>query len=208
MTLIGRCKSCGTIYDVNQFEDCPKCGRYAGSQLDSVDLLELAGTSPPLTQGTITDTVSPNVDRDLTIKEYFQCLSIIDAFDQRALTIKAWSVTASLAGIGAAFTYGKPALFLVSALSAFVFWWLEARWKTFQSVYKSRAKEIEQYLQGRPSVQFRSPAIWESGTQHWHSKGQRRFQSLLFHTHVALPHAFIAVAGLLLWLLHITKSVP
>lgn len=208
MALIGRCKGCRTIYDLNQFEDCPKCGRYSGSQLDSVNLLELAGTSPPLTRATTTDIVPPNIDRDLTIKEYFQCLSIIDAFDQRALTIKAWSVTASLAGIGAAYTYNKPALFLVSALSALVFWWLEARWKTFQSVYRSRAKEIEQYLQGEPSGYFRAPAIWESGTKHWHSKGKRRFRSLIFHTHVALPHAFIAVAGLVLWLVHITKLVP
>lgn len=37
-------------------------------------------------------------------QEYFKLQEAIETFDEKALTIKAWSVTISMAGIGAAFT--------------------------------------------------------------------------------------------------------
>jgi rRNA maturation endonuclease Nob1 len=38
--LLGKCKGCGKLYDVDKHEDCPNCGRYSGSQLDSVRLIK------------------------------------------------------------------------------------------------------------------------------------------------------------------------
>lgn len=43
-------------------------------------------------------------------EEYFHLNEIVEDFDQKALTIKAWSVTLSMAGIGVAFTQKAASL--------------------------------------------------------------------------------------------------
>ena len=59
--------------------------------------------------------------RDLLKEEYFLRQSHISDFDKRALSIKAWSIIASLAAAGAAFIRDAPALLILSALSSLVF---------------------------------------------------------------------------------------
>ena len=53
--------------------------------------------------------------------EYFQIERVILDFDQRAITIKAWSVTASMAGISASFLSDSYMLLLLASLSSIVF---------------------------------------------------------------------------------------
>ena len=57
--------------------------------------------------------------------EYFHLTSLIDSFDQKSLTIKAWSVTLAgiLAGSGAFFD--RPALLWVGVLGSVLFWLVE-----------------------------------------------------------------------------------
>lgn len=137
MTTGLRCRRCQRVLQPRDHKKCPGCGRFVGSDIwadfENVELPESAGVSASgIPNAAVT---SARIDPEVAAKEYFECSRIIDSFDQRAVTINAWSVTGSFAGIGTAFAYGKPALFLVSALGAAVFWLLEATWKTFQRLY-------------------------------------------------------------------------
>ncbi len=87
-----------------------------------------------------------NDDRDLLQKEYFLLEEMFENFDSKALTIKAWSVTVSMAGIGAAYAYKTKELLILSAGSALLFWAIEALWKLFQRAYTKRIEEIESYF--------------------------------------------------------------
>ena len=75
--------------------------------------------------------------------EYLRLEEIIERFDDRALTIKAWSVTLCTAGIGAGYVQTQPALFLVSSAAAILFWITEALWKENQQAFYPRTYDIE-----------------------------------------------------------------
>jgi hypothetical protein len=60
----------------------------------------------------------PELDQEFLRKEYFCLHEMLEAFDGKALTIKAWSVTLSMAGIGAAFVQKKPILLLLSGVAS------------------------------------------------------------------------------------------
>src|SRR5688500_5936924 len=90
----------------------------------------------------------------LLAQEYFQLQKTIEDFDGRALTIKAWSVTFSAAGIGLAYDKGKPTILLVAALSALVFWIVETVWKIHQRAFYDRVERIEAYFAGAPDEIF------------------------------------------------------
>lgn len=57
--------------------------------------------------------------------EYLHLQRVIEEFDQRALTLKAWSVSFSAAGLGLAYSEREAAILLIAALSALVFWIVE-----------------------------------------------------------------------------------
>jgi hypothetical protein len=81
---------------------------------------------------------------DLLKEEYFHLQKTVEDFDQRALTIKAWSVTTSIAGIAASFLHKDVAvLSLLAALASLSFWMTEALWKEFQQCYYPRIRDIE-----------------------------------------------------------------
>jgi len=74
--------------------------------------------------------------------EYLHLQKTIEDFDGRALTIKAWSISFSMASIAGALAGGSHAILLVAGASAILFWLLEAGWKAFQYVYYRRAHAI------------------------------------------------------------------
>lgn len=80
--------------------------------------------------------------------EYLQIEQLIVSFDQRAITIKAWSITASMAGLSAGFISGSHMLILLAGLSSLIFWVIEGLWKQFQSAHYKRCREIEKYFDG------------------------------------------------------------
>lgn len=133
--------------------------------------------------------------------EYFHLQRVVEEFDQRALTIKAWSVTFSAAGLGLAYSESERAIPLVASLSAIVFWIVESLWKTNQQAYYPRIGEIEAHFSLAESLTM-PLAIKRSWSESWRQRGK---YGLAFHImrwpHVALPHVFVVVAGLLLFLL-------
>ncbi len=81
--------------------------------------------------------------REDLLREYYAILDVISAYDARELTIKGWSVTLSLAGLGFAFERQSYGLFGVSALAAVAFWFLDALSKGYQLRYYARMRDIE-----------------------------------------------------------------
>lgn len=78
--------------------------------------------------------------------EYLHIQKTIEDFDARVLTIKAWSVKFGLAAVGGAFASHASVVFLVSAISACLFWYLETSWKIFQLAYYARSESIERHF--------------------------------------------------------------
>lgn len=138
------------------------------------------------------------VDRDLLTREYFHLHSVIEAFDGKTLTIKAWSVTLSMAGIGAAYLNEKQEILLLAAGSALLFWIIEGLWKTFQQAYYARIDEIERFLAG-DSPSIRVPQISTSWNKSWNEERRTRLATVLLWPHVYLPHGVVFVVGVLLY---------
>jgi hypothetical protein len=87
--------------------------------------------------------------RNLVRDEYLHLQKVIEDFDARTITIKAWSVTFSLVALGGAFASHAAPVFLIGSFSACLFWFLEGYWKTFQLAYYARAQEIEAYFRAQ-----------------------------------------------------------
>ena len=138
--------------------------------------------------------------RELLKEEYFAIQKFIEEFDARALTIKAWSVTLSAAGIVTAYIQSEARVLLIAAGSALVFWIVEALWKTNQQAFYDRSREIERFFAGRegdlPPLQITTS--WSSS---WRRRGgaAHAFRVMAW-PHVYMPHLVVAAAGLALYL--------
>ena len=140
------------------------------------------------------------VDMEFVRSEYFHLQKTVEDFDQRALGIKGWSVTVSMAGLVAAFTEKEPLILLLAAASAIMFWIIEAYWKRFQLAYFFRIRQIEAYMKGDDVGTFTTPHItgsWGIGYS------QYSILNIMWWTQVYLPHLVIAIAGFLLWIINL-----
>lgn len=136
----------------------------------------------------------------LLAQEYLQLQKTVEDFDSRSLTIKAWSVTFSLAAIGIAFKEKTPVLLLVAAGSAWAFWFVDAVWKLHQRAFYPRLREIEEHFAGRkPTPPFQISRSWRASSTFAHSGLLQRL-GLSLLPGVALPHALVIGAGLILYL--------
>ena len=139
-------------------------------------------------------------DPEFLRAEYFQLQQTVEKFDEKALTIKAWSVTFSMAGFATAFIEGVPALLLLSSFASLLFWLIEGHWKVFQQAYYPRILEIEALMAGQEVGHATAPYIATSWSRAWH---RYTVAHLLIWPHVFLPHAIVFVGGLLAWALNL-----
>jgi len=140
-------------------------------------------------------------DRDEHLsKEYLRLQQVIEDFDGKALTIKAWSVTLSAAGIVTAYAQGKAAILIISAASALIFWLVEAMWKSSQQAYYRRIGEIEGYFrEGADIAPYQIAASW-SKSWNEHQRTWIAFRIMAW-PHVFLPHIVVAIAATFLFVL-------
>ena len=139
-----------------------------------------------------------DIDIDLVKQEYFHLQKTVEDFDQRGLTIKAWSVTVSIAALGAAFTQKQPTLLLLGSLSAIMFWIIETIWKRFQLAYYYRLRAIERFFAEGNTEHFSAPRItldWGIGVRKYN------FLWILWWPHLFLPHLVVALCGAILFVL-------
>lgn len=80
--------------------------------------------------------------------EYLKLQEIYEDFDHRSLTIKGWAITICLGGIAVGFEKENFPLLVISGIASLLFWWVEARWKTFQYAYSYRIRQIEGFFRG------------------------------------------------------------
>ena len=130
--------------------------------------------------------------------EYLHLQKAVEDMDGRAVTIKAWSITFSLAAVGGAFASKASNVLLLACASAVLFWWLEARWKTFQDAYYGRIEDIERHFRGERALAS-ALQIRASWYENWKGGSRRRLWQILAWPHVALPHAAVAGLALLLY---------
>lgn len=140
---------------------------------------------------------------DLLREEYLHLQSTIEAFDERALSIKAWSVTFSLTAIAGAFATESAFVLTLAGVSAVLFWILEALWKTFQDGYMGRARALEDWFaataRGEPIAGPEPLQIGRDFQARVAAGGFRRFLVVATRIHVALPHAFVVLLAAGLW---------
>jgi hypothetical protein len=148
----------------------------------------------------------PNLDMDFLRQEYFHLQKTVEEFDQRALSIKTWSVTVSMAGIGVAITQKAPIILLLAAISSLLFWVMEVLWKSFQLAYYFRIQQIEGYMRGESNPDFSSPDINRAWGIGWRQRGALQF---LWWPHICLPHIVVFIAGTSLWVInHYVPFMP
>ncbi len=145
---------------------------------------------------------------NLLKEEYFHLQKTVEDFDQRGLTIKAWSVTTSMAGIAAAFLHKNvDILIILSAISALTFWIIEAMWKSFQQCYYPRLRAIEKAFADQ-NVSEKPLQISSSWHAEFHRHALRRFFRAFLWPHVSLPHVLIVTVGVLFWVLRFIHWAP
>ncbi len=137
---------------------------------------------------------------DLLKEEYFHLQSVIESFDQRALTIKAWSV--SLAAAIGTFASEMSWTLLVIAGSALMFWLIEGFWKSFQDAYFARTREIEDYFSGK-NGDIVPMQIGRSWYKAWRQGGRKRLMRILQWPHVALPHVGVVIISLVVYVIRL-----
>jgi hypothetical protein len=138
--------------------------------------------------------------------EYLQLQRVIEEFDGRALTIKAWSVTFSMmALVGAFAAHAAPAL-LIAVFGSCLFWWIECMWKTSQYAFYKRINVLEDFFAGKGAC----PAPFQIGRswyERWSRLGIQKMFRILIWPRVALPHAAVAGLGTVLYLLTLAELV-
>ena len=136
---------------------------------------------------------------ELLREEYFKLQEIVETFDERALQIKGWSVTVSLAGMAAALVADIPAddkakAFLLAGIAALSFWLIEFFWKCFQWTFLHRIDEIEAAFLGDRALSLAPLQI----RRLFHANFKpdlRKNRHKAFKPSVMLPHALIALLG-------------
>ncbi|HLA64700.1 MAG TPA: hypothetical protein VK610_09755 [Rhodothermales bacterium] len=137
---------------------------------------------------------------DLLKAEYLHLQSVVESFDQRSLTIKAWSVSLA-AGVGALGAEHEESL-LVIAGSALMFWLIEGYWKSFQDAYYTRTRELEAFFAGE-IADVVPMQIGRSWYKAWRKGGRKRLMRIMRWPHVALPHVVVVIVSLVIYFIRL-----
>ena len=145
--------------------------------------------------------------------EYLKLQDNFEMFDDRALTIKAWSVTLCACWDRAAYVNGQPALLLISSVAALVFWTIDAYWKTNQQAFGQRMWEIEHAMDKGATVGLKpfqivmswraernkSREAWSPWLPTKRDYDNTTRKRIVLWADVALPHAAVVVVAAVLF---------
>jgi len=132
--------------------------------------------------------------------EYFHLQKTVEDFDSKALTIKAWSVTFSLAVLVGAFTSHSNLVVLLAAIASALFWFLETLWKAFQLGYYYRIEAIEAHFRDE-SHRIAPGQICGAWMARWRKTTPGEILAMAFWPHIALPHCAVFLGGVVLFFL-------
>lgn len=134
-------------------------------------------------------------------EEYFHLQKVVEDFDSKSITIKAWSVTGSFVAISTGLKEEKAIfLILIGAIASLIFWIIEGHWKAFQYNYYFRIEEIERFFRNPEIAAGIIPLqITETWERKWESAERKSLFVMMTMTNVFLPHAIILIAGIFLY---------
>lgn len=140
------------------------------------------------------DIVDPKELGDRLQAEYLHLQKVIEDFDGRVITIKAWSISFSLVAFLGAFATHTDGALLVASASALLFWFIEAYWKRYQFVYYRRCNDIEKYFRDENPAIYPNQigATWDL---EWEKRTFGTVLRIMSWPNVWLPHIVIAIAG-------------
>ncbi len=131
--------------------------------------------------------------------EYLLIQGQYEAYDQRALSLKA--LATPLLGAGLAFGFKEHSLFILTATAvlAAALWYLEALWKSFQYCFTDRIKLIEGWFRGEGSDELPPFQVFSAFGEvyHRHYKHQANLLPISRLPFVFLPYAPIVALGIL-----------
>lgn len=134
--------------------------------------------------------------------EYLHIQKTIVELDGRAITIKTWTVSFSLAALMGAFVTHRPEIFLVSSFSALMFFLIEGYWKHNQQAFYFRSNLLERYFADPEQFEkiepFQIDRFWVEFDK---ARRRRDYAKELLRPHVYLPHAPIFALGVFLYAL-------
>jgi hypothetical protein len=136
---------------------------------------------------------------DLLKDEYIQLQSFYEDIDKRALTIKGWNITISLASIGAGFLI-SPYLWPIAALAAIMFWYLEAFWRNYHYFLSVRITEIENALNNDTWINLVPLQLYTTWSKAFKKVGSRT-SKYFFKPVTLFPHLFIILLCIGLYIL-------
>lgn len=132
--------------------------------------------------------------------EYLHIQKTIVDLDARAISIKTWTVSSSLAAIIAAFVSKNEVVFLLSAFSSLLFYVSEVYWKINQQGFYGRSDRIEQCFSGK--IKRLDPFQID---RHWVEFEQQKRRSHLWSVmrkqHVHIPHIPILILSVSLFVM-------
>lgn len=81
-------------------------------------------------------------DVGLLKDEYVMLKHFYEDIDEKGLNIKNWSISVALASVGTRLFYDRNVL-LIACAAAFMFWVLEAYWRSLSYYFVVRIKDFE-----------------------------------------------------------------
>ncbi|WP_347114828.1 hypothetical protein AAHB66_00390 [Leclercia sp. S52] len=160
--------------------------------------------------------------------EYLKLQDQYEDYDRRALIIKGWIGAGAVAGFALGTNSDKHVtsitLFAIASI-ALCFWYLEAKWKTFQYAIADRIRIIEAHFRQESDVLIKEPKPLQ--IYHWWYKSYlnnepiyeyenasrplskwRRLKNAAFQDFVHLPYSLIIGLCILIGLMDTTADKP
>lgn len=130
--------------------------------------------------------------------EYLLLQNQYEAYDQRALSLKA--LATPLLGAGVAFGIKEPSVVLIglTVAVAIALWVLETTWKVFQYCNIPRIEALEAWFANPASEELKPFQVYRSWTAAFQKdwRDGRRWVAVACEPFVYLPYAVVVVAGL------------
>src|SRR5262249_60886248 len=123
-----------------------------------------------------------------------------------SLRLRAWCVWFIRMTCGGPFMASAPPALLIAAFASCLFWYIECTWKTFQYAFYERINEIEDFFagKGKKPDPLQIGRAWYA---RWSTLGTHKFCCIMAWPRVALPHALVALLGVVLFGLNVAGLV-
>lgn len=144
--------------------------------------------------------------RSLLKEEYLRIQAFTESFDKLAMTVKAWSVTFSLAALVGASTSHRSIVVLIAAVSSLGFWMTETYVRVYQYSYYDRLSKIEEYFRN-PKKSIHPLQTGSSWSAKFAKIGAEKLLRISFWPEVFLPHIIPFLLAIVLYILSISGKL-